>query len=221
MRLAIACRRQPRARTIARDPCHQAATGSAELQFRDSACENSVSCLHLRSRMRLKRPPRLDKFEYRGLYRYFLTICTENRVPAFADLAAARQVITHFLQSATRFGFAVSAYCAMPDHLHALLHGTRADADFKLFVRRWKQQSGFRWKRRTGKTLWQQGYFDRVLREEEPDLLVIAYIARNPIAAGFAAKPDDYPLFGSSRYTVEEIRRALAEYESRVPWSRN
>ena len=75
----------------------------------------------------------------------------------------------------------------------------------EVFGRRWKQLTGFAWKQRTGNTLWQKGYFDRVLRSDESDLEVIAYIIDNPVRAGLVRSPEEYPLTGSSVYTWAEL----------------
>ena len=158
-----------------------------------------------------KRPPRLPDFDYLGFHRYFLTICTEDKLPAFADLDAGQALAANFLRSANAEGFAAIAYCLMPDHLHVLLKGLTEDADLRHFVRFWKQTTGFEWKRRTGARLWQEGYFDRALRPEETDLFIIGYIALNPVDAGLAQSPFDYPLFGYSRYTKQEIQIAIDE----------
>ena len=101
----------------------------------------------------------------------------------------------------------------MTDHLHALVQGRQDDSDFRRFVTRFKQSTGFDWKRRTGRTLWQEGYYDRVLREEEADAGVIAYIAENPVEAGLAASCVDYPLFGSTEYSTAHIVEFLRQWE--------
>ena len=119
----------------------------------------------------------------------------------------------NFLRSAEAEGFAVMAYCLMPDHLHVLLKGLRVDADLRHFVRFWKQSTGFEWKRQTGVRLWQEGYFDHALRPEETDLFMIAYIALNPVNAGLARDPYEYPLFGCSHYTAQEVQIAIEELQ--------
>jgi REP-associated tyrosine transposase len=160
-----------------------------------------------------KRPPRLTSFTYRGHHRYFLTMCVAERRAAFVDPARVESVVRHFLQFATIHGFAVPAYCVMPDHLHALVVGRTADADLRRFVCRFKQRTGFEWKRRTGQTLWQEGYYDRVLRDEEPSLDVIGYIADNPVAAGLAQSIAGYPLFGSTEHSIDELAAILGEWK--------
>ena len=95
----------------------------------------------------------------------------------------------NFRQYADAEGFAVIAYSLMPDHLHTLVKGQDAAADLRQFIKLWKQSTGFEWKNRTGVRLWQEGYFDHVLRPEEGDLFVIGYIAMNPVDAGLALTP--------------------------------
>jgi hypothetical protein len=58
---------------------------------------------------------------YVGIQRYFLTTCTAFR----------------------RLGFALIAYCFMPDHLHMLVAADSEDADVTAFVKRFKQLTGF------------------------------------------------------------------------------
>ena len=85
-----------------------------------------------------------------------------------------------------------------------LVVGCSADADLRRFVCRFKQRTGFEWRQRTGETLWQEGYYDRVLREEESSLSVIAYIGDNAVSAGLALSIADYPYFGSSERSAGE-----------------
>jgi putative transposase len=157
--------------------------------------------------VRAAHPFRLPAGEYRGPRRYFLTICTDNRRAVFLDLTvgyAARDVLT---DTSARYGFAVVAYCFMPDHLHALVEGQTVGADCRKFVCMYKQRSGFAYRRESGARLWQRSYFDHVLRGEEGLLPVTAYILGNPVRAGLCQAPEEYPLLGSDRYSLE----ALAE----------
>jgi hypothetical protein len=44
-----------------------------------------------------------------------------------------------------------------------------------------------------------------VLRIEERALTVARYIVASPVRAGLVARVEDYPFFGSSRYSIEEL----------------
>src|SRR5687767_15909866 len=114
-----------------------------------------------------KPAPRLKSFDYLGIQRYFLTICTRDRRETFLDVTAVNEAIAQLRRTSTAEGFAIIAYCFMPDHLHLLCEGTCPSSDFREFVRLYKQRSSFAWKQRTALGLWQRGYFDRVLRADE------------------------------------------------------
>ena len=93
----------------------------------------------------------------------------------------------------------------MPDHAHVLGAATALDADFVKWVNLWRQLSGFAWSRQRGEALWQEGYWDYTLRDDEPLIEVAAYIVNNPVRAGLVASPLDYPLAGSAKYTMREL----------------
>ena len=104
---------------------------------------------------------------------------------------------------------ALPVYCVMPDHLHALVEGATATADFRWFVNRFKQATGFEFQQASGIKLWQEGYYDHVLREDESMIGVAAYILHNPVRAGLCASVRDYPYVGSDRYTIAELIDAV------------
>ena len=81
----------------------------------------------------------------------------------------------------------------MPDHLHGFVTATRGDSDFKKFVAMFKQRSGFNHRRETGSKLWQENYYEHVLRSEEALPAVVGYVLGNPLRAGLVLKCEDYP----------------------------
>src|SRR5262245_24570109 len=106
----------------------------------------------------MTKPRRISHFSYLGPYRYFLTICARNRLTAFLDDDVARQTVDHFLITATSEGFAILAYCLMPDHIHLLVEGQTDESDLIRFVKSAKQRSSFDFARTAGQPLWQRGY---------------------------------------------------------------
>lgn len=82
---------------------------------------------------------------------------------------------------------------------------------------RTKQRSGWRFKNETGHRLWQEGYYDRVLREDDDPYGVIAYIVNNPIRAGLVASPADYPFWGSFAHSRDEILDFIASAPEWTP----
>ena len=58
-----------------------------------------------------------------------------------------------------------------------------------------KQKSGFDFAMRDGYRLWQKGYYERVLRDEEASAEIIRYILANPVRSGLVAEPAEYPFW--------------------------
>jgi len=93
----------------------------------------------------------------------------------------------------------------MEDHLHALVAGSVEQANAKEFAAVFRQKAGFHFRRQRGERLWQEGFFDKVLRERDATFDVVSYILANPVRAGLCADPASYPYSGSSRYSLEEV----------------
>jgi putative transposase len=153
--------------------------------------------------------PRLDDFSYRGEYEYSLTICTASQRRWFVDAPTVARARTPLLQLASEYKFEVTAYCFMPDHVHALVTGTSAESDLRKFVGRWKQASGYAHKLATNAPLWQGGFYDHVLRQEEDRRKVIRYLLNNPIRAGLVSDLRDYAYWGSGVCSRDELIEVL------------
>lgn len=161
--------------------------------------------------MPLRRTGRLPNVSYVGLRRYFLTFCTARRERHFRAAEAVEAIRRQLLHTADAHTFAVSAYCFMPDHLHALTDGLTDASDLQAFVRQFKQRTGFDFRRQFRKRLWQSGYYDHILRSEQATLRVARYILENPVRAGIVKVFSDYPYSGSMTYSLQEIAEAVAD----------
>jgi putative transposase len=159
--------------------------------------------------MPFKNAPRLETFDYLGPYRYFLTICVAERQRVFVDDESVNAVLSQLRQCSAARGFAVIAYCFMPDHLHLLVEGLSDGADLRNFVRIFKQQSSYAWLQTHERPLWQRGYFDRVLREEDDTVTVARYILDNPIRAGIVDAPEEYRYLGSLTMELEDLLESV------------
>ena len=151
-----------------------------------------------------KRVPRLSSFDYSGPYTYFITCSTYQRRPYFRDRAIVDIVLPVLRRVGAQNSFGVYAYCFMPDHLHLLLVGEK-ESSLNRFVKAFKQQSGFAFKRAHGDSLWQRSYYDHVLREEETLEEVALYIVNNPVRGGLVDDYNNYAFSGSFIFDVREI----------------
>ena len=66
-------------------------------------------------------------------------------------------------------------------------------------------------KQETRDRLWQEGYYDHVLREADDVAEVIAYIVNNPVRAKLVVSPAEYPFWGSFTHTRDEILDVIAD----------
>jgi REP element-mobilizing transposase RayT len=147
---------------------------------------------------------RLRGYDYASPGAYFVTICTEQRSCLFGDvsdgavsLSAAGVVIDSWWNSIpTRFPDVVlDTWVVMPNHIHGIiLIGTdpnvaeRASATLPEVVRWFKSHStrdyilGVKtegWPR-FPKRLWQQGFYDHIVRDDRSLDRIRAYIKANP-----------------------------------------
>jgi putative transposase len=141
-------------------------------------------------------------------------MCAFNKREYFVDAGNVALVRDRFLRTAAMAGVEILAYCFMPDHLHALLEGTHSTADLNRCATTFRQQSGYEYKKLYGARLWQDGYFDRVLRNEETTGEVVRYILANPVRAGLCTDPAKYPFAGSSRHALNDLVESVRFVDS-------
>ena len=99
----------------------------------------------------------------------------------------------------------ILAYCFMPDHVHYLAEGLRENANLHNHARRFRQRTGYAFRRQQAGYLWQDGYFDRHLRNEDATFDVIRYIVANPVRAGLCSSPEQYAFSGAAHYALNEL----------------
>jgi putative transposase len=155
------------------------------------------------------KPEHLKTFDYLGLHQYFLTFCTYQRRRLFVTPEHVLVVRTQIERAAIEQGFALIAYCYMPDHVHLIVEGRFENSDCRRFIARAKQYSGFQYRAAFGERLWQRYGFERTLRSDEATLSVVRYIFENPLRAGLVRRLEDYAFLGSSVYTLDDVREAL------------
>jgi REP element-mobilizing transposase RayT len=111
-----------------------------------------------------------------------------RRRPVFSNLAAARKAVRALHADAVRRHAETLAYVVMPDHVHWLVRlrpqGTLAEA-----ARRYKALVSLA----LGERVWQRGFHDHALRDDEDLRIVARYIVANPLRAGLVDDIGAYP----------------------------
>ncbi|TRZ96612.1 MAG: hypothetical protein D4R82_00710 [Dehalococcoidia bacterium] len=148
--------------------------------------------------------PRLLGFNYSGPYAYFITCPTYQKRLYFEDKAIVDIVLAILRRVGVQNSFGIYVYCFMPDHLHLLLLGEEKSSLHR-FMKTFKQESSFAFKRAYGNSLWQRSYYDHVLRKEEALEDVALYILNNPVRGGLVDDYKSYAFSGSFMFDIMEL----------------
>ena len=124
--------------------------------------------------------------------RYLLTTLTHQRKPLFRDFRHARLVINQLRLSDQEQACLSLAWVVMPDHLHWLIE--LKAVTLGTLMRRFKSRAGIALRNAgvSHKPIWQPGYQDRALRQEEDVRKVARYIVANPLRAGLVNSVTQY-----------------------------
>jgi REP-associated tyrosine transposase len=120
---------------------------------------------------------------------------THGRRPVLAS-RRTHSAFVEFAHRAIEFNVAVGRYVIMPDRIHLFVCG---DEGFVLI--RWiaalKQRLARAngWSKSNGQ-IWQEGFFDHVLRNDESMTEKWEYVFQNPVRVGLVGKAEDWPYQG-------------------------
>ena len=153
-----------------------------------------------------RRSLRLPHFNYVADGYYFITFCTRHHACLLGNIKTGavtlstygrmvEEQITHLPTM-----FHADAYVVMPNHVHILLsrgHEALETRHIAHWMNRTPNAMGFRIlpqsvstviarlkgnvTREIGKCIWQRGYYDRIIRNQEEYDRIKTYIAENPL----------------------------------------
>jgi putative transposase len=119
----------------------------------------------------------------------------EQRVLVDPSLGHALLDSARFYQQRQRWH--ISLFILMPDHLHALLSFSLKESMSEV-IGDWKRFHALK-----NHVIWQEGYFDHRLRDDERGEQLSAkmnYIRKNPVAAGLCVKPEEWTWIIDDRF---------------------
>ncbi len=134
---------------------------------------------------------RKGRYSQPGLY-YFLTASVAGRRRIFTNRHRAMLVLDaiRWLHAADRF--MVDAAVLMPDHLH--LVGQLSESTLAKVMHTLKSYSAHGLSAAGIETpIWQKGYHDHGLRDDEDYRARVQYVLQNPRRAGLVQRVEDYP----------------------------
>lgn len=146
---------------------------------------------------------RLPDYDYSQTGAYFVTICTHGRKPVLAQIVGRDdpgapcvecgltpygEIVERYIRSIPESypGISVEKYCIMPNHVHLLLRfqndeerraeSSRPTQLLPRVIAALKRFSN----RDAGEKLWQTGYYEHIIRDENDFLSRWQYIDQNP-----------------------------------------
>ncbi len=147
---------------------------------------------------------RLDKMAYQGPLIIALTLCFYKGIDTI-KMALSDKGIEAVNYIKDTYTFDIYAYCLMPDHLH-LLVGLRDDKRNILdIIKHFKSKVSFELKgKHVTKQLWQDRFYDHILRKDEDIYKQARYILENPVRKGLVADFMEYRYMGGLYF--EELK---------------
>jgi putative transposase len=143
---------------------------------------------------------------------YFFTVVTADRQPLLANEAAIALLRRGFRRVRERYTFTVDAMVVLPDHLHCIWTLPPGDADFATrwrLIKTWFTKhygegldagaSGYAALTRPTR-IWQNRYWEHVLRDDRDYERHADYIHYNPVKHGLVASAADWPFSSFNRF---------------------
>jgi putative transposase len=95
-------------------------------------------------------------------------------------------------------GWAIGRYVIMPDHVHFFCSAELDAKPLPTFMQAWKQWTSKRMTRELSfsASVWQEEFFDHVLRSSESYSQKWDYVKENPVRAGLVASAAEWPWQG-------------------------
>jgi REP element-mobilizing transposase RayT len=104
----------------------------------------------------------------------------------------------------------VHSFVIMPNHVHLLMTPFGAVSKVMQSLKRFTAREGNRRLGLTGRPFWQDEGFDRLVRNVAEFERIVDYIERNPVMAGLAATPEEFPWSSARPPTSRPASAALS-----------
>ena len=131
---------------------------------------------------------------------YHITDRGNDKCPIFTDTEDRFQYLSLLERTKRDFNLLLPAFAMMTNHIHLYLVTPKANLAEAMFALNNDYSHGFNKKYgRTGH-LFEGRYKYKLIQDDKYSLALARYIHLNPVKAGLAAKPEDYPWSSASQY---------------------
>jgi REP element-mobilizing transposase RayT len=116
-----------------------------------------------------------------------------------ADTRIARQVADALCTGEIRKLYELHAWVVMPNHVHILILPLTSPPQITHWIKGRTAKEANLLLGRTGQPFWQHESYDHWVRNVREFQRIAAYIEENPVLAGLAATPEDWPWSSATR----------------------
>jgi putative transposase len=158
-----------------------------------------------------------------GLKRYqqqrclhFVTFSCYRREPLL-NSARAREALEFELERVRNwYGFYVSGYVVMPEHVHLLVSEPER-APLSVALQMLKQNVSSKLRKAGMRQFWQTRYYDFPVWSEKKRVEKLRYLHRNPVKRGLVERPEDWAWSSFRHYAtgVEGVVEIESEWTAR------
>jgi putative DNA methylase len=113
--------------------------------------------------------------------------------PLFLRMPEVARMVVDAIQYRDRRIYHLHAFVVMPNHVHLLMTPLVVVSKVMQSLKRFTAREGNRMLGLTGQPFWQDESYDRLVRNDTEFAHIAHYIERNPVTAGLATTPEEYP----------------------------
>ena len=125
---------------------------------------------------------------------YSVTTCTHRRAKLFENYCNARILINSLKHSDLNGLTQTICFVIMPDHMHWLLQ-LKTQNSLSSVVAKVKGRTSFLMHKAKNEQIWQAGFYDSLIRDEDHLIAQARYIVANPLRASLVKYIGDYPFW--------------------------
>ena len=145
---------------------------------------------------------------------YFITVCAFDRRSVLVSREAHEILRGEWETARQRYGWLVGRYVVMPDHVHFFCAERAEGAQHRLsrFVGQWKEWTAKELcqAKAIRPPIWQERFFDHLLRTDESYAEKWNYVRENPVRAGLVKAWDEWPWQGAIHFDFPKTISALS-----------
>ena len=113
--------------------------------------------------------------------------------PLFLRLPEVAKMVVDAIRYRDLRAYRLHAFVVMPNHVHLLMTPLVEVSKVMQSLKRFTAREANRMLGLTGQTFWQDESYDRLVRNGTEFERIVHYIEWNPVTAGLAATPEDFP----------------------------